>query len=99
MAEEWTPEDEATYAPLRRKKLRIEARKRKDQAGRAKRYGARTRKPVGPCEFREICYNYKNENFRESEAAKMCNNLPWHGACSLEEDYLTRKAGGRPLNG
>lgn len=48
MSEEvWTEQDEATYAPLRRKKLRIEARKRKDQAGRAKRYGPRTRKEYG----------------------------------------------------
>ncbi len=40
----WTAEDEATYRPLRRKILRIEARQRKDLNGRVKRYGARKRK-------------------------------------------------------
>ena len=45
MGEEvWTAEDEATYTPLRRKKLRIEAKKRKDVNGRTKRYGMRKRK-------------------------------------------------------
>ena len=42
--EVWTVEDEAVYRPLRRKKLRIEARERKDLGGRFKRYGARKRK-------------------------------------------------------
>ena len=40
----WTAEDEAIYRPLRRKILRIDARRRKDKAGRKKRYGARRRK-------------------------------------------------------
>ena len=40
----WTVEDEAIYRPLRRKILRIEARRRKDLAGRVRRYGARRRK-------------------------------------------------------
>ena len=42
--EVWTAQDEATYRPLRRKILRIEARRRKDLGGRVKRYGARRRK-------------------------------------------------------
>lgn len=42
--EVWTVEDEAVYAPLRRKKLRIEARQRRDGRGRWKQYGARKRK-------------------------------------------------------
>ena len=42
--ETWTASDEAVYRPLRRKKLRIEARQRKDLNGRVKRYGARKRK-------------------------------------------------------
>jgi hypothetical protein len=42
--EVWTADDEVVYRPLRRKKLRIEARLRKDLGGRFKRYGARKRK-------------------------------------------------------
>ena len=42
--EVWTEQDEAIYRPLRRKILRIEARRRKDLAGRVRRYGARRRK-------------------------------------------------------
>lgn len=42
--ETWTASDEATYRPLRRKLLRIEARKRNDANGRTKQYGARKRK-------------------------------------------------------
>jgi len=41
--EVWTVEDEAVYSPLRRKKLRIEARLRRDKA-RQRRYGVRNRK-------------------------------------------------------
>ena len=43
----WTAEDEAIYRPLRRKILRIDARRRKDKAGRVRRYGARRRKSDG----------------------------------------------------
>jgi hypothetical protein len=49
--ETWTQKDEATYAPLRRKKLRIEARKRKDTKGRHKQYGARKRN-FGPKKYK-----------------------------------------------
>lgn len=38
--ETWTEKDEEIYAPLRRKKLRIEAKKRRDKK-RQKNYGER----------------------------------------------------------
>ena len=38
--EVWTAEDEAVYAPLRKKKLRIEARQRRDKT-RVRRYTRR----------------------------------------------------------
>ncbi len=41
--EVWTVEDEAVYGPLRRKKLRIEARLRRDRA-RQRRFSTRIRK-------------------------------------------------------
>jgi hypothetical protein len=41
--EVWTVEDEAVYGPLRRKKLRIEARLRRDKT-RLRRFGVRNRK-------------------------------------------------------
>ena len=42
MTDEWTPQDESEYAPLRRKRLRIEAKLRRDK-NRKKEF--RRRKP------------------------------------------------------
>jgi len=39
----WTVEDEATYAPLRKKKLRIEAKARRDKT-RVRRFSHKSRK-------------------------------------------------------
>lgn len=40
MSSEWTPQDEATYQPLRRKLLRIQAKTRRDKT-RKRRYSPR----------------------------------------------------------
>lgn len=41
--EEWTEQDEAVYAPLRRKKLRIDAKSRRDKS-RVRRFSHKIRK-------------------------------------------------------
>ena len=48
MSEEWTPEDQAIYNPLRRKLLRIQAKSRRDK-NRKRKYSPRLKKEVINC--------------------------------------------------
>ena len=74
----WTAEDEAIYRPLRRKILRIEARRRKDKAGRLKRYGARRRKSD------DIMLKDSQAQAMKNECEAQCRRCA-NGTCSLEE--------------
>lgn len=76
--EVWTADDEAVYRPLRRKKLRIEARMRKDLGGRFKRYGARRRKSGG--EMLKDLQVQAMKNECEAQGGRWAN-----GTCYFEE--------------
>jgi hypothetical protein len=85
MTEPWTEEKEIQLKKLRREKAKVIRDQKRQRA-----YSPRL-PPVGSCEFKAICYNYQSEGFRQASASLICENLPWHGACSLEVEYTQKK--------